>query len=282
MTQTLWTAFETEDVPAAEEERVPWLTAGENVHLSGLKVPKRRKDWLLGRFTAKQLVSDAAPVVFGRALSPETFEIAAESFGAPFVRHVSGERLPLSITISHSHSAAFCALLADRASEIGGDLELLEPRSELFVRDFFTPAEIESWVESPLSERSLFANTVWSAKESVLKALGLGLRVDTRRIEVRLYEEPVSGPLRPEGPGWRRFDARCEADVPGGERAFSGCWTVKGSSWSRWPAPDRQPSPSGSPRAGEKRERREGSGERRRSLAWLLRGVEAVGSTTEP
>lgn len=228
--EVFWTAFETVARLPAWQVPVPWLTPFENARLGRFRVSKRREDWLLGRFTAKRLVQKAAAVALGWPLAPESFEIATESSGAPFVRHVSGERLPLSITISHSWSTAFCALLAVPAAGIGADLELVEPRSERFVRDFFTPAEAAAWEESPLAERPLLANAIWSAKESVLKALGVGLTVDTRGVEIHLSGEPADGPRQPPEGDWRRFDAVGAAgmDIDVDEIPLSGLWTLRG------------------------------------------------------
>ena len=229
MTQpVLFTAFESSAGLLDWHVPVPWLTPFENARLARFSVPKRREDWLLGRFTAKRLVQKAAAVALGRTVAPESFEVAAESSGAPFVRHVSGERLPLSITISHSRSNAFCALLAVPGAQIGADLEFVEPRSPGFVRDFFTPAEAAACEESPVVERALLANAIWSAKESVLKALGFGLTVDTRGVEIHLSVERADGTLRPREDTWRRFDAVCAADIDVDGIPLSGLWRLRG------------------------------------------------------
>jgi 4'-phosphopantetheinyl transferase len=226
----LWTAFETAARLPAWQTPAPWLTPFESERLARLKVPKRREEWLLGRFTAKRLVRDAAPEVLGRALSPGMFEIAAERSGAPFVRQVSGERLPICITISHARGVAFCALLAAAKGEgaLGGDVEWIEPRSPGFVHDFFTPQEAAAWDESPPADRPFLANAIWSAKESILKALSLGLRADTRAVEIRLSAERADAPLRPSEDIWRRFDAVCSAGIDAAETPFSGLWSLRG------------------------------------------------------
>jgi len=226
----LWTAFETAGVLPAWHQPVPWLTPFENARLARFKVPKRRDDWLLGRFTVKGLIQKAVEAVLLRTLTPDAFEIVAESSGAPFARLVSGERLPLSISISHSHGTAFCAVMPSPlpGGTIGADLELIEPRSERFVRDFFTPAETAAWKESLPAEQALLANSIWSAKEAVLKALGLGLTVDTRGVDIHLSDEPADGPLRPREGAWRRFDAVCAAGIDVDEIPLSGLWSLRG------------------------------------------------------
>jgi phosphopantetheinyl transferase len=88
------------------------------------------------------------------------------------------------------------------------------------VRDFFDEAEVRAWEKA--ADRDLFATAVWSAKESVLKALGLGLSVDTRHVHVRLGHRP-GPPCR-----WRPFEAAwveplaAPIRVPGFWRAADG------------------------------------------------------------
>ena len=63
------------------------------------------------------------------------------------------------------------------------DLELVEPRSEVFIDDYFVESERE-FVRSALSgaARDLRTNLVWCAKESALKVVRQGLRRDTRSV----------------------------------------------------------------------------------------------------
>ena len=68
---------------------------------------------------------------------------------------------------------------------LGCDLELVEPRSDRFVADYLTAAE-QQLVLGAGPERDLVANLIWSAKESALKVLRVGLRRDTRSVEVTL------------------------------------------------------------------------------------------------
>jgi len=84
------------------------------------------------------------------------------------------------------------------------DLEAVEPRSDAFVRDYFTRSEIAAVAAG---ERNLLANLIWSAKESALKALGVGLTLDTREVEVELA--PGSGT------GWRAFQVHGAAEWGG-------------------------------------------------------------------
>ena len=94
------------------------------------------------------------------------------------------------------------------------DLEAVEPRSKRFVEDFFTARE-RAWVERtpyPLHDRHVALT--WSAKESALKLLRVGLRRDTRRVEVDI-EDPESAEE-----GWHRLSVTVAPE----SRSLTGRW----------------------------------------------------------
>ena len=212
-----------------------WLSGAELERLARFRFEKRRSEWLLGRFTAKTLVVAALERREKRPPSLSSIEIVPEPSGAPQVRDVpSGMTLPLSVTISHSAGRALAALLftdlpGTGHGTVGADLELVEPRSEGFIRDFLTETERGEVASLPVPERPARANGIWSAKEAVLKTLKLGLTVDTWRVECLLAPSEVQepGPFAPEGPPWRRFSVRCAPEilpVTAGGNLFLGFW----------------------------------------------------------
>lgn len=166
-----------------------WLSSAELAHLDRLTVLKRRRDWLLGRWTAKGLVLAHLHRSLQATPHPTDLSIEAGDDGAPRLHHPGP---PLSVSISHSHGIALCAI-ADDGVDVGVDLERVEPRTETFVHDFFTPAEV-AWIhEGPVRERDRRATTLWSAKEAALKVLHIGLTVDTRSVHCSAEER---------GSGW--------------------------------------------------------------------------------
>src|SRR3954453_10565833 len=94
-----WLTRSHADVPADDA----WLGARERAVLAGLRVPKRRADWRLGRWTAK--------CALGAWLGTDPIEIAvlAASDGAPEA-WLGDERLPVSISISHRGGRALAAV----------------------------------------------------------------------------------------------------------------------------------------------------------------------------
>jgi 4'-phosphopantetheinyl transferase len=178
-----WLTAAAAEVPDGDD----WLAAAERSALALLRVPARRRDWRLGRWVAKR----ALGALVGADVS--SIEIFAASDGAP---EVLIEGLPAHLAISISHRAGVGACLVTPAGMAPGcDLELIEPRADVFARDFFTEGELTLIEEPPPAQRDLLVTVVWSAKESALKALRQGLRLDTRQVEVsvRAEEEPQMG-----------------------------------------------------------------------------------------
>lgn len=158
----------------------------EEAQLAGLRVVKRRREWVLGRWTAKHLVRLYLAQREGRPPpAPADIVIGADPDGAPYVALASADdliRLPLSLSLSHSGDRAFCALDDRPGVTVGADIERVEPREPGFVAQFFTPAEQAAVAAAIPTERDELITAIWSGKEAVLKALRLGLRVDTRQL----------------------------------------------------------------------------------------------------
>jgi 4'-phosphopantetheinyl transferase len=201
-----WCEQSSADVPDADH----WLSAREAERLGGMRFPKRRADWRLGRWTAKLAVSRYLNLAadFGSLAS---IEIRPAASGAPDV-FVEDESAPVSISISHRDGVAACAIASPKAA-LGCDLEIVEPRSDAFATDYFTAAEQQLVAQVSPADRVQLLALLWSAKESVLKALRVGLRIDTRAVAV----DPIVGHLC-VGNGWRPLRAEHEGQV------FHGWW----------------------------------------------------------
>ena len=177
--------------------QLDWMAAGERDRAAAMAIPWRREDFVLGRWAAKRLLSAVLGCAPGAAM-----EIRAAPSGRPEA-FLDGQPLRLSLSISHREGLALAAI-DDAGGPLGADLEAVEPRSDAFVRDYFTRSEIAAVAAG---ERNLLANLIWSAKESALKALGVGLTLDTREVEVELA--PGSGT------GWRAFQVHGAAEWGG-------------------------------------------------------------------
>jgi 4'-phosphopantetheinyl transferase len=171
-----WLTGSLADVPAGDA----WLSEGERRALAGLRVEKRAADWRLGRWTAKEAVAAWLEVPAWR------IEILAAADGAPEA-WLDGARAPVSVSLSHRAGRSLAAV-AGAPAVIGCDLELVEPRSPAFVREWLAPAEQMLLATFDRPERDRVANLMWSAKEAAAKVRRGGLRLDVRRAAVEAQE----------------------------------------------------------------------------------------------
>ena len=145
-------------------------------------------------------------------------EIRPASSGAPEV-FIANEPAAVTVSISHRSGAAICAV-AMTGVELGCDQEVIEARSEAFVADYFTESEQALVARVCEAERSRLVTLLWSAKESALKALREGLRLDTRSVTV----SPINGGGRSQ---WLAPAAGCVpmvgASRAGGSRRMASC-----------------------------------------------------------
>jgi 4'-phosphopantetheinyl transferase len=163
-----------------------WLSENETLTIAGLRFAKRRADWLLGRWTAKRALSSCLnlPSDLGTLSG---IEIRPAPSGAPEV-FISNQPATATISLSHRAGRAACAVALGRLA-LGCDLELVEPRSEAFVADYFTAAEQVLVQRASMEARAGVVTLLWSAKESALKALSTGLQLDTRSVVVSPLDE---------------------------------------------------------------------------------------------
>jgi len=251
-----WLLQSVADMPDLESggAAAPWLSSPEQERLTYLHFEKRRREWLLGRWTAKLLVQSYVEQVTGQRLPLEALIIGREPEGQPLAAldahfapdgfvagaiqpiplvaakwrkpgeeslKVAGVRLPVSLSISHSGNYALSALAltASGIRQIGVDVEMVEPRESRFVDRYYTVEESTLIQRCAPEWQEMLITAFWSAKEAVLKALRLGLTVDTRHLSclpegtIGQYDAP-SGE-RSQGPlaGWQSLRIQCAPDV---------------------------------------------------------------------
>jgi 4'-phosphopantetheinyl transferase len=182
-----WTSRFMDHIP----EKVNWLSESEQQFLNKLRFPKRRQEWLLGRWTAKNLMLKVHPLC--NMVSPNMISIHKAENGSPFVS-LGINNLEGMLSITHRESMAVAAWCEHPQIKIGIDLESIEPKEDSFINDFFTPDEVASVASVPNEQKGLTASLIWSGKEAVLKALQTGLSLDTRQVEI----EPKSSAIKQE------------------------------------------------------------------------------------
>ncbi len=175
--EVYWLEQTVADLPRGDD----WLSTDEKFKLSTLSFAKRRNDWRLGRWTAKSALALYLKVPSDPQVLA-TIEIRPDLSGAPeaFVRN---EPAAAAISLSHRDGIAACAVTRSKGV-LGCDLELIEPRSDAFLVDYFTTVEQSFVAGASAVDRSRVLALLWSAKESTLKAMRTGLRLDTRSVVV--------------------------------------------------------------------------------------------------
>jgi phosphopantetheine--protein transferase-like protein len=166
-----WTAAVIARIKSGKQEgEKALLTEADRAYVTSRGTPKRKADRILGRMAAKQAVSDLT------GLEPADFRIENRSSGEPFVVTESGEPVP-HVSISHRDGQAVA--VATRMGRAGIDLEVVEARAPSFAETWFRLSEQKMCNGNPRVE-----SQVWAIKEAVLKALGTGLKLDPREVEV--------------------------------------------------------------------------------------------------
>ncbi|MGB5415476.1 MAG: 4'-phosphopantetheinyl transferase superfamily protein [Polyangiales bacterium] len=180
---------------------------------------------------AKRTVSSFAGVV-----DLSRIQILAAEDGAPEA-WIDGERADSGISISHRDRLAACVIA--ESTPVGCDLEAVEPRSSRFVNDFFTERERMAVETTADAHRARQVALTWSAKESALKLLRVGLRRDTRSVEVEIDDvealeagwHPLRATVSPEGQtfrGWWRQEDETVLTIVSDEETQSRTASVSG------------------------------------------------------
>ncbi len=193
-----------------------WLGRRERALQQALARPQRRSAWRLGRWGAKAAAAAWLDVPAAR------IEILSAADGAPEV-WLDGVRARASLSLSHRAGRGL-ALAGPPDCALGCDIELIEPRSHAFVREWLAPSERALVAAAPAGPaRELVANLLWTAKEAAAKVRREGLRLDVRGAVVTLTPRTdgdwrgleVRWPASPPTPGWWRTAGGCVMTLAG-------------------------------------------------------------------
>jgi 4'-phosphopantetheinyl transferase len=224
-----WLVQSTADDPRMECGTPPphLLSEAESNRFWALPNEKRRRDWLLGRWTGKRLAAAHLRQAIGESFPLYQVSIENDPSRAPYVLLASGDsgvRLPISLSISHSNGRALCALVDAEHGEVGADIEQVESRTPGFVEEYFNPEEAQAVSRAAKDRQAWLATAIWSAKEAVLKALHVGLSVETHSVTCL----PHSNGLVRSGwtaftvtANWQRLDLP-RAELFGWQRSMDG------------------------------------------------------------
>ena len=165
-----------------------WLTEEEQEELSRRGTARRIADRVAGRIAAKKALHALTGV------APLDIRVPSASSGEP-VALVPGHD-DVRVTISHTDGTAVA--VAATGLRLGLDREVVAPRPAAFSEDWFRPAELASLTDDR-------ARTVaWCVKEAVLKALGTGMAVSPREVQVQVGDGSATVQLHGEAAATHR------------------------------------------------------------------------------
>ncbi len=183
--------------------------------LATLRFPKRRRDWLLGRLTLKRLVAHHTARRMRRELPLSQIIVERDPSGAPCIRGADSAFPAGCVSLSHSCGVAVAALCDAPNQVVGVDLERIEQRHPSFASDFLSDEERITLLETTMAH-DLLVTTLWSAKEAAVKALRVGLAIDTRRLTCRIHVRKR---------GWASLEMVADRhDTLPGLEALTGAW----------------------------------------------------------
>jgi 4'-phosphopantetheinyl transferase len=172
-----WAELDTLKLRQPEFEKL--LSSDESKQARRFRRPQDR--W---RFVARRAIRKT---ILGAYLECQADQVRIDhsAFGHPRLMPAEGESR-LSFTTSHSHGVAVLALTTH--GRIGIDIERLRPIPEAsaIVGEHFTPRECDDFERLPNSQRDALFLAIWTAKEALVKALGVGLSFPLDAIHVSM------------------------------------------------------------------------------------------------
>jgi 4'-phosphopantetheinyl transferase len=147
---------------------------------------------------------------------------------------LAGVGTGIGFNISHSGDWVLCAVAPAR--HVGVDVETL--RHDLRAAELdgvLTADEREVLAKTPPAERAAAGLRIWTRKEAVVKAMGVGLSHALDRLNVGLDDDVIRTPVHPVA-WWRIADVSPEPGYAGSVAVEDGAWRVL-----RWDGPPTDP-----------------------------------------
>ena len=115
-------------------------------------------------------------------------QVVRTNFGKPYLNDYP------DFSFNHSHSQNFYALATSKqVQNLGIDIEELnrKVRFEALAQHAFHPQELKKWQVLDYDPEYWFK--VWTTKEAVLKASGLGIRINLNELNTNIHPEQNGG-----------------------------------------------------------------------------------------
>jgi 4'-phosphopantetheinyl transferase len=178
----LWFAFcDAASLATAERLHRKLLSADEDERFRRFHHDRDRHAYLLAHVILRQALSSYAPI------APQEWTFSAEAFGKP---RLSGPvRMPLEFNLSHTSGAVACAFA--RSRPVGVDVQSDAGAGKLFslAKQVFSERETAMLKRLAEADRDRAAIRLWTLKEALAKALGVGIRLPFPQIDFRLESD---------------------------------------------------------------------------------------------
>jgi 4'-phosphopantetheinyl transferase len=162
---------------AASDDDAVLLSSAERERASRFVFDRDRGYYIAAHAALRRLL--------GKALDaePAALRMLADAYGKPALPEAT-----LHFNLSHGGALGAAAICA--RYPVGIDIEPVRPMAdaEELARTVFTREEQDEWRARGRDARDFLQR--WTRKEAVLKAVGLGLHVDPKLVDVRTALEP--------------------------------------------------------------------------------------------
>ena len=163
--------------PSREDQASQWLDVRERRQRDKIINPGRRRQFTLCRAALRAILGSEL------GCPSEELKFGTSYYGKPFAI-VGGHPHPISFNVSHSSKSGIIALAPE--GRLGVDVEDLAPRNnmELLAEAAFTASEQIDLGSVDGSEKLRLFFRIWTMKEALIKAVGMGLSLDMSSFEI--------------------------------------------------------------------------------------------------
>lgn len=153
------------------------LSLDEKAKANKYLFAKDRDNFVMARGVLRIILSDYIDI------APREIRFSYNCYGKPALNTPSGHKY-VNFNVSHSGRIALVAIAIEQ--EVGVDVESIGEKSSILetAQLFFSPAENTMLSQCPSHLKKDFAFGIWTRKEAVLKAVGLGFAYPPHRLTV--------------------------------------------------------------------------------------------------
>jgi len=115
-------------------------------------------------------------------ISPQEVEFSLNDYGKPFLNYSNTEKIYFNI----SHSLDYFLIGVSKKSDLGVDIECIRTLSNVTSLSEFVFSDEEKYILNSIAPQLYedFFYKIWVQKESISKAIGMGMNIDFKKISV--------------------------------------------------------------------------------------------------